>query len=137
MKVVRYLVDTNVLLRFLTGEPSGQAAASRKLFERAAGGEVILEISPVIVAEAFYTLNSFYGVARKITAQKLSLLLQQHGVRLHDANSVLSALELIQSANVGFADAYLAACADEEKISVASFDRDFDKLNAARYEPVV
>lgn len=136
MSVIRHLVDTNVLLRFLTGEPPAQAKAAQKLFVRAANGEVILDVSPVIVAEAFYTLHSYYGVDRKTTAEKLSLLLRQHGVKLRDESAVLSALVLIQTSNVGFADAYLAASAAEEKLSVASFDRDFDKLSASRYEPV-
>lgn len=132
----RYLVDTNILLRFLCGEPAGQAAAARKLFHRAHGGEVVLDISPVIVAETFYTLFSFYGVERKVAAEKLSLLLQQRGVKLRDSEAVLAALARLQTANIGFADAYLAAGAEQESISVASFDRDFDKFkNVTRYEP--
>ena len=136
MSATRYLVDTNILLRFLSGEPAGQAAAARKLFARASANEVVLDVSPVIVAEAFYTLHSFYGVEKKTAAEKLSLLLQQHGVKLRDASQVLPALERMQTANVGFADAFLAAGAAEEKLAVASFDRDFDKLNVVRFEPV-
>ena len=135
MSSPRYLVDTNVLLRFLCGEPAAQATAARKLFARAADGEIILDVSPVIVAEAFYTLHSFYGVDRKSTTAKLSLLLQQHGVKLRDERQVLLALERLQNANVGFADAFLAAGATEEKVAVVSFDRDFDKLQVERYEP--
>ena len=89
----------------------------------------------MIVAETFYTLVSFYGVDRKVAAGKLAVLLQQHGVKLRDADQVLSALERLQTANVGFADAFLAAGASKEDVSVASFDRDFDKLNVGRYEP--
>ncbi len=83
----------------------------------------------------FYTLHSFYNVDRRTTAERLSLLLQQHGVKLRDEHAVIEALDRIRTANVGFADAYLAASAAEEKLSVASFDRDFDKLSAARFEP--
>jgi predicted nucleic acid-binding protein len=134
--VPRYLVDTNILLRFLSGEPAPQAAAARKLFSRAHRGEVVLDLSPVIVAESFYTLVSFYGVERKMAAEKLSVLLRQRGVKLRDANQVLAALERLRTANVGFADAYLAAGAAEEAVSVASFDRDFDKFKGiSRYEP--
>jgi predicted nucleic acid-binding protein len=133
---VRYLLDTNILLRFLSGEPALQAAAARKLFAQAAGGSVVLDISPVIVAEAFYTLVSFYGVERRLAAAKLSALLQQHGVKLREANQVLRALERLQTVNVGFADAFLASGAAEERISVASFDRDFDKFKGVkRFEP--
>jgi predicted nucleic acid-binding protein len=136
MSATRYLVDTNVLLRFLSGEPVAQAAAAKKLFNRAAQGEIILDVSAVIVAEAFYTLTSFYGVERKLAAEKLSVLLQQHGLKLRDEGQVLAALDRLQTANVGFADAFLAAGATEEKLTIASFDRDFDKLHVARYEPV-
>ena len=95
----------------------------------------MLDVSPVIVAETFYTLNSFYGVDRKEAAGKLSLLLQQHGVKLRDESQVLHALERLQTANVGFADAFLAAGADAEKLAVASFDKDFEKLKVSRFEP--
>jgi predicted nucleic acid-binding protein len=132
----RLIVDTNVLLRVLVGEPAAQAAAARKLFAQAAAGEVVLDISPVIVAEAMYTLLSFYGIERGMAAEKLSGLLQQRGVKLREGSQVLSALERLRMANVGFADAFLAASAAEEGISVASFDRDFDKLmGVMRYEP--
>jgi predicted nucleic acid-binding protein len=131
----RYLADTNILLRFLSGEPPAQAAAARKLFGRAAIGEVVLEVPPLIVAEAYYTLVSFYRVEKKLAAEKLGMLLKQHGVKLREQSVVLAALERLQSTNVGFSDAYLAAAAEEEKLQVASFDTVFDKLRVARYEP--
>jgi predicted nucleic acid-binding protein len=133
----RYLVDTNVLLRFLSGEPVGQAAAARKLFHRAQAGEAVLDISSVIVAETFYTLLSFYKIERKAAAEKLSLLLQQRGVKLRDAGQVFNALARLQTVNVGFADAYLVAGAADENLPIASFDRDFDKFkDVTRHEPI-
>jgi len=132
----RYLVDTNILLRFITGDPASQAAAAKKLFTRAAAGEVLLDCSAVIVAETYYTLLSFYSVERKVAAEKLSFLLQQHGVKLRDSSQVFAALQSLQTTNVGFTDAYLAAGASEEGVSVASFDRDFNKFKEiVRYEP--
>ena len=133
----QYLVDTNILLRFLSGEPPAQAAAARKLFDRAAGGDVVLEIPALIVAEAYYTLVSFYSVERKLAAEKLAMLLQQHGIRLREEAVLLATLERLQTSNVGFSDAYLAAAAEQEKVPVASFDGDFDRLRVPRYEPKV
>ena len=135
MSLSRYLVDTNVILRFLSGQPAAQAQAAQKLFARAVYGEIILDVSPVIVAEAFYTLTSYYGVDRKTAAEKISLLLQQHGIRIREENSILAALQCLQTTNVGFADAFLASAAAEENLAIASFDRDFDKMKVERYEP--
>ena len=89
----------------------------------------------MIVAEAFYTLVSFYGVERQEAAAKLSLLLQQHGLKIRDETDVLAALERLKTSNVGFADAFLAAAACSGNLSVASVDRDFDKMKVPRYEP--
>lgn len=133
--MTRYLADTNVLVRFLAGEPSRQATAARQLFECAARGEILIDVSPVIVSETYYTLLSFYGIERKAAASQLALLLRQHGIRLRDADQTLAALDRLLMANVGFADAFLAAGAAGEDVAVVSFDRDFDKLGIRRFDP--
>lgn len=133
----RYLVDTNVLIRFLTGQPARQAEASKRLFEAAAAGTISLDVSPVIVAEAMYTLLSFYKVDRVDAAVKVAALLRRRGVRVRDAGQVFGALERLQKTNVGFADAFLAAGGAEEGVPVATFDRDIDKFkDVTRFEPV-
>lgn len=138
MSAPRYLVDTNVLLRFLTGEPAPQAEAAKEVFTRASAGEIVLEISPLIVAEAFYTLHSFYRVERQETATQLLLLLEQRGVQLRDADQVKGALKRLQTVNVGFADAFLAAGAAADNVPMLSFDRGLGKFkDVARHEPTV
>lgn len=136
MSVPRLLVDANVLLRFLTGQPSAQAEGAKRLFQRAAEGDAILEVVPFIVAESFYTLTSFYKVERKQAASQLLKLLRQAGLKVRDEEAVMEALDAVGTANVSFADAYLAALAAKEKVLVASFDRDFDKFRrGARFDP--
>jgi len=133
----RYLIDTNVLLRFLSGEPPKQAEAARRLFEAAAAGTVFLEVSPVIVAEVMYTLTSFYRVDRAEAATSLAALLRRRGVKVGDADQVFGALKRLEKFNVGFADAFLATGGAEQGVSIASFDRDFDKFkDVSRIEPV-
>jgi len=133
----RYLVDTNIFLRFLTGTPPHQAAAARDLFHRAKAGEVVLEIAPIIVAEVYYTLLTFYGLERREASEKLLHLLQQRGVKVRESDIVLNALRHLQSINVALADAYLAMAAEAEKMPVASFDKDFQKFpGIIRYEPI-
>ena len=63
MSAKRYLVDTNVLLRFLSGEPAAQAQAARKLFSRAAAGEIVLDVSPVSYKPFFGTNLSHADLA--------------------------------------------------------------------------
>ena len=61
----RYYLDTNVLVRFFTGEPRDMFAASKSLIDRASHGEIILDLSPLILAETAFTLESFYQLPRR------------------------------------------------------------------------
>ena len=132
----RLLLDTNVILRFLTGEPKAQAEAARNLFLSAATGDVVLEVSPVIVAEVCYTLDSFYKVEREEVAVKVSALLSRKGIKVQEAERIFDALRRLKTFNVGFADAYLAAAASIDSVPVASFDKDFDRFkDIKRFEP--
>jgi predicted nucleic acid-binding protein len=56
---------------------------------------------------------------------------QQRGISFHGLKT-----RQMNSTNVSFADAYLAALAEQHGIPVASFDRDFDKFKEiTRFDP--
>jgi predicted nucleic acid-binding protein len=130
------LVDTNVLIRFFTGDPPEMAAKARRLVELADNGQVILTVLPIIVAEVVYTLESFYGTERKEVAAKLLSFLQSRGIQAGESARIMDALKRCRDRNAHFADAYLAAAAVELENPIASFDRDFDKFkDVRRIEP--
>ena len=128
----RLWVDTNVIVRFLTGQPPDMAAAAKALVESADAGATVLEVPPVIVAETVYTLESFYEMDRKDVASKLIVFLQSRGIKAHERERVLDALARHRDHNAHFADAYLAAAGADSGLSVASFDRDLDKFKDVR-----
>lgn len=53
------LVDTNIFLRFLTGDDPAKALACKELFERAERKEVDLYTNELVLAELAWTLRSF------------------------------------------------------------------------------
>lgn len=130
------LVDTNVLVRFFTGDPPELASKARKLVGRADAGELVLLILPVVLGETFYTLESFHEMERKLVASKLSAFLQSRGIEAIESARVLDALRRCEQQGAHFADAYIAASAAELKYPIASFDRDFDRFkDVKRIEP--
>ena len=136
MATQHQLVDTNVLLRFFTGEPPEMAVKARRLVERADNGDVILVVVPIIVAEVIYTLESFYNMERKEIAEKMLSFLESRGIEAVESNRIKDALKRCRDRNAHFADAYLAAAAVELENPIASFDRDFDKFkDVRRIEP--
>lgn len=136
MSVPRYHIDSNILLRFFTGEPAAMFAAASAFIESAERGEVAIELSPLVLAETAFTLESFYKTPRKEVAQTLLTFVNRLGVRLAEKSILLDALERVQKTGIHLVDAYLAASASESGLPVASFDRDFDKIpNVKRFQP--
>lgn len=136
MSVPRYHVDSNILLRFLTGEPAEMFAATSAFIASAERGDVVLELSPLVLAETAFTLESFYRQPRKEVAATLLEFVKRSGVRLAEKGRLLDALERVQKAGVHLVDAYLAESAAESTLPVASFDRNLDTFqDITRFEP--
>lgn len=126
------LVDANVLLRLFTGKPEAQARAARGLMERADAGEVLLHVCPLVVAEVVWVLTSVYDQPVAAVCRVLTDFLASGGLVVEEGLQVAAALRDLERLGVDFVDGYLAARAGLGGSSVASFDRDFDRLGAAR-----
>lgn len=124
----RYLVDTNVLLRFLLDDHREFSPAARELFEEAAQGEALLVFSDVAVAEAVWVLTSHYKIDSHKVAQTLMSLLTRKGIRCSNLEILLETLELVGQTACDFLDCYLAAEGKASGDTVATFDRDFRKF---------
>jgi len=75
-------VDTNVLLRHLTGEPPDQARRATRLLAHAAPGS--LRLPDLIVAEMVYVLESHYRVERTALAGILRAVLGSPALTVAD-----------------------------------------------------
>lgn len=126
---MRAWVDANVILRFLTGDPTDMAQKARTLLEAADEGRVVLVVEDIVVAEVVWVLTSYYGYPASKVATTLQELLSHDGMECADKPSLLVALHLFSEKKVDFADALLAArMAGQGGGSIFSFDRHFDRL---------
>ena len=123
------LVDANVLLRFLTRVPATQAEAAARLLARGQKGDLELMLHPTVVAEVVYVLEGVYAYTRERVASELTALLDAQCLHLIDENIVRDALQRRVTAGVDFVDAYLATKGRQERRALATFDRDFARLD--------
>ncbi|MEX2446857.1 MAG: type II toxin-antitoxin system VapC family toxin [Dehalococcoidia bacterium] len=122
-------VDTNVLIRHLTGEPPDQAARATRYIEQA--DELLLP--DLILAEMAYVLESFYEVPREQVADTLRAVLAFPAIRVLDAVLLQRAVEVYEVDRLDFADAYLIASAERSGVGVvASFDRAIERVGTIR-----
>ena len=124
-------VDTNVLIRHLTGDPPEMASRATRYL--AAADELLLP--DLILAEVAYVLESFYEMPRAQVATTLRAVLAFPAIRVLDADLLQRAVEVYEVHRLDFADAYLVASAERTGIGViASFDRTIDRVATVRRE---
>jgi predicted nucleic acid-binding protein len=121
------LLDTSVVVRYLTGDPARLAARAARIIE---SGET-LAVTDVVIAETAFVLSSVYGVARPAVVDGLVQLLQRENVvtlRL-DKGSVVQALLMCRpTKRVSFADAMVWAAARSSRAeAVYTFDDRFPR----------
>ncbi len=122
-------VDTNVLIRHLTGDPPDQAARATRYL---AGADDLL-LPDLIVAELAYVLESYYEAPRAQVATTLRAVLAYPAIHVLDADLLQRAVEVYDVHRLDFADAYLVASAERTGIGViASFDRSIDRVATVR-----
>lgn len=109
-------VDTNVVIRLLTGDDPAQLERARRLFETEA-----VFLPKTVVLETEWVLRSLYRLAPREIARALSALVALPQVRSEDAATIIEALEWLRQ-GLDFADAlHLASSRMAERF--ATFDR--------------
>lgn len=126
--MTRYVLDTNVLLRFLLHDHPEHAEQADRLFEAAEQGRCTLVLSDVILAEAVWVLTSFYKQERAAVADTLARLLSKPGIRCDRAALLVDALDRFGSSRLDFIDCYLAAQAIGAEQTLVSFDAGLTKV---------
>lgn len=126
-------VDTNVLVRHLTGDPP--EAAARVTAFLADADELLLP--DLIVAEIVYVLESFYEVPADQVAHLVRSVIAFRAIQTLDPALLLRALEVYETHRIDFAEAYLVASAEFAGVgAIASFDRSIDRVaTIKRIEP--
>jgi len=131
-----FLLDANVLVRFLVQDDPKQSSAATALFEKAERREVLLHLDALVVAETVYVLIGRYGRSRTEVVNVLLALIQNAGIETMEEESLTDALHRFAAFNVDFSDAWLASRSAQLHRPVASFDRDLDKFkDIKRFEP--
>jgi predicted nucleic acid-binding protein len=130
---VSAFVDTNVIVRHLTGDPPEMAERATRFL--ASGQELFL--ADVVVAETVYVLESFYEAPRPQVAEAIRSLIVHESMVCVDPALLLRSVELYETDRLDFAEAYLVACAETTGVGrVASFDRSIDRIGTVeRIEP--
>ncbi len=130
---VTAFVDTNILVRHLTGDPPAMAKRATAFL----ASQPELYLADLIVAETVYVLESFYKASRDQVANAMRSLIAMRSMITVDPALLLRAIEVYEVDRLDFAEAYLVACAETAGLgAIASFDKAIDRVTTVtRMEP--
>ena len=136
MGPVSALLDTSMLVRYLTGDPPDLADACAKVID----AEAELLISDVALVETAYVLASTYGVPRETVVDHLIALLRKANITTFrlPKEHVLEALTLCRpSGRVSFADALIWAAARAADATLYPLDERFPSVKNTHRPTIV
>lgn len=132
-------VDTNIFIRYLTGDDPKRAERCRRLIRDLKLNHRQAVTSDAVVSEIVFVLSSkrHFGLSRLQIRRVVSPLLQLNGLRLDNKRTCLRALQLYGQLPIDFTDCMIAAAIEEEHgRKLISYDSDFDRIpSIERIEP--
>jgi len=122
-----YLLDTNIIIRFLTGDDEKFLAQSKKYFQDIENSILEVEILEGVLMEAFFVLTKFYKLPKKSVLSDLKIILSLEGVVNTNKTILFETLSLIETKNIDFVDALICAKSNLQGYGKISFDSDLKK----------
>ena len=124
-----YLIDTNVILRYLLGDHAEFSPKAKVFMSDISEGTKKAEIPDVVIVECIYVMEKYYEIPKNEIVEKISGILNFSGIVNPDRSEILEALLKYEDSNIDIVDCILAAHSSSEKV-VISFDNDMKKLKA-------
>jgi predicted nucleic acid-binding protein len=132
-------IDTDVIIRFLTGDDPEKQAAASALFEQVEQGLLAIQAPDTVFADAVYVLSSprLYHIARNDIQEMLAALVRLPQFHVQNRLSVLRALDIYASTRLDFGDTLIIASMEQQGSHLLySYDADFDRVKGiTRREP--
>lgn len=130
------LLDTNVLIRFLTSDKTQKFQDVYALFESLEQGDLQVELKLIVLFQVVFVLKSFYSVPREEIATGMLRILEYKGLIVKKRRIIRRMLELWHDSKLDIVDCYLIAYLEGDRQNILySYDRGFDKFEINRKEP--
>jgi predicted nucleic-acid-binding protein len=130
--VYKGIIDTSLLLRFLTKDSPEKREKFKRLIKDTIKEKGLLLIPIMVVIELVYVLEKIYRLPKVEVREKVESLETLPAVEIESEKIVFEALRIYSEENLKFGDAMILAKSRVSEIKpVYTFDRDFKKFPEA------
>jgi predicted nucleic-acid-binding protein len=127
------VIDTNLLVRYLTDDEPQKAKVVDILLNSARKGEIRILIPSIVIAELVWVLESFYEMTADDIAGLVEAILNTPGIDTQDKSLIEAALKLYRSKKIDLIDGWIIEFA---KVKGAKTIYTFDKKHFKDAEEV-
>lgn len=126
-------LDTNVLVRYVVQDDSGQLAAAKRLIDRCVAEGRSLFVPVTVTLELEWVLRARFGCAGDDVLQVLSNLFSAAELNFESERALEVALQLYREASADFADClHIALAAEAGEQPLWTFDKGAAKVAGAQ-----
>lgn len=130
------IIDTNVIIRFLTGSSNEKFRGVYRFFKDLEDGKINVELKLIVLFQTIFVLKSFYQVPKFEIVRAVGRLLKLKGLKIREKKTITQMIHIWDTNNIEIVDAYLIACLQKDTQNILySYDTDFDKFGMNRIEP--
>lgn len=125
-KIIHYLLDTNVLIRYLVRDEETHYQKVVGWFKDAQDGKIKIIVPTIVVAEACFVLESFYKKSRDEIAGAMIVFLSQRWMMVPDRDALLCLWNNFKT-GLHFVDSFLISLSEQENYRLLTFDKKLQK----------
>jgi predicted nucleic-acid-binding protein len=126
-------LDTNVLVRYVVQDDSGQLAAARRLIDRCVAEGQSLFVPVTVTLELEWVLRTSFGCVKDDVLQVLSNLFSAAELTFESERALEVALQLYRDGSADFADClHIALATEAGEQPLWTFDKGAAKVAGAR-----
>ncbi len=121
-----YLIDTNVIIRFLVGDHPEHLAIATDIFTKIEEGEYEVEILESVLMEVLFVLTRFYELPKADVIEDLKKIIALRGM-VGEKVLLIETLNIVERKNIDFLDALISAKSSLHGYEKLSFDKDVNR----------
>ena len=130
MRAAEIELDTSVVLRLLVAEPAVQYEKASVFVSQSLKRGARVHVGDLVLAEAYFALQSFYGLSKKDSLKALGLFVEHSGVLVDPATAAILRQPNLASAKPGFVDRLIHGGCRRQGRVFATFEKSASKLEA-------
>lgn len=120
----QFVIDINLLVRYLTNDEPQKAKAVDSLLNKAFKGELKILIPSIVIAELVWVLESNYEMDAVEISELIEAILNTPGIDVTDKTIINSSIRLYKNKNIDLIDAWIIEFAKDRGIkTIYTFDK--------------